>query len=47
MKTEFCEVETRAEAFNMCPWACVCVEVYGGYMCFESSTDYQTWEAQE
>ena len=29
-----------------CPWACRIVSVKGGYMCFESITDYHTWRRQ-
>lgn len=29
------------------PWASVAVEVEGGYMAFESVTDYETWNNQK
>lgn len=28
------------------PWACVIEDVEGGYMAFESWTDYNTWKGQ-
>jgi hypothetical protein len=46
MRTEFCEVETIEDAEKQCPWASKIVEVDGGYMAFESMTDYETWAAQ-
>lgn len=46
MRTEFIEVETRDEAEQQAPWAAEIVEVEGGYMAFESVTDYETWDAQ-
>ena len=41
VKTESVEI-----AQDECPWACVFIEVDGGFMCFESWDDYKTWEAQ-
>lgn len=47
MKTQFCQVSTINEAINECPWACEVVEVDGGFMCFESIDDYNTWANQQ
>lgn len=47
MRTHFCEVETIEQAEAMCPWAAKIVEVEGGFMCFESITDYETWMNQK
>jgi hypothetical protein len=41
MRTEFLEVETMQEAHALAPWAAKIVEVEGGYMAFESMTDYE------
>jgi len=49
MKTEFISyqtADTREEADKIAPWAAVIVEVDGGWMAFESETDYTTWERQ-
>ena len=47
MRKESVNVETREEAETLCPWACEIVEVEGGWMCFESATDYEMWMGQE
>jgi len=46
MRQEFVQVETKEEALNDCPWASECVEVDGGFICFESQDDYSTWIGQ-
>jgi len=49
MRTEFITYQragTREEAGAIAPWAAVIVEVGGGWMAFESETDYTTWERQ-
>ena len=46
MRTEFLEVETIEQAEQLAPWAAKIVEVDGGYMAFESITDYETWVGQ-
>lgn len=46
MRTQFigaCPIE-QAEA--TAPWAAIITAVDGGWMAFESSDDYATWEAQ-
>jgi hypothetical protein len=41
------EIELTAEvAEQLAPWAAKIVECDGGYMAFESITDYETWAAQ-
>lgn len=47
MRTQFVQVDTRKQATSECPWAAKIVKVDGGYMCFESVTDYETWRAQK
>lgn len=46
MRQEFCEVATIEEAQAKCPWAVEVVAVEGGFMCFESADDYDTWSKQ-
>jgi len=46
MRNQFCQVDTKEEAKSECPWACEVVEVEGGWMCFESVKDYETWANQ-
>ena len=46
MKQQCVEAETKNEAREQCPWAAVVAEVEGGYHCFESLADYQTWKNQ-
>ncbi len=46
MRKEFAEVETREEAEEMCPWAAEIIEAEGGFWCFESTADAETWKAQ-
>lgn len=47
MKHEFVECKSRSTAKRLCPWACAIAKVCGGYYCFESATDYQTWKNQK
>ena len=47
MRTQFVQVATRKAALDACPWAAKVVKVEGGYMCFESVTDYETWRRQK
>jgi hypothetical protein len=46
MRKEFVQVETHEEALDLCPWAAVCHKADGGWWCFESETDAETWLAQ-
>lgn len=47
MRTTFVETDSREVAKKECPWAAKIVKVEGGYMCFESITDYNTWKNQK
>lgn len=48
MKTYFAQVETRYKAIKECPFTLSNVaKVYGGFMCFESTTDYKMWKNQK
>lgn len=47
MRQIFIECETREEAEAQAPWACEIVEVEGGFIAFESMTDWKTWENQK
>lgn len=46
MRTQFIETDKRAVAVKECPWATKIIKVEGGYMAFESLTDYETWKNQ-
>jgi hypothetical protein len=39
--------KSRFIATKACPWACKVIKVYGGFMCFESWTDYEIWLNQK
>lgn len=39
--------KTSQEAMRKMPWAHVVRKVDGGYMGWESSTDYKTWKNQK
>ena len=47
MRQKFVEAKTKKDAENACPWAEVIVKVSGGYQCFESAQDYETWKKQK
>jgi hypothetical protein len=47
MRKEFVECKSRKTAYKRCPWACAVVKVNGGYMCFESATDYDNFKGQK
>lgn len=47
MRKEMVEAASRKEAFEMCPWAAAIYKVEGGYMCFESVADAETWKNQK
>jgi len=47
MRQQFIETTDKDYATTQCPWACECVKVNGGYMCFESATDLEVWANQE
>lgn len=46
MRTQFVETDSYAAASAACPWATKIVKVEGGYWCFESLADYETWQRQ-
>lgn len=46
MRTLFTGCKTRREVKNLFPWAEKIKKVEGGYMLFESLTDYLTWQNQ-
>lgn len=39
--------DTIAQAKEIAPWAAEIVEVEGGYLAFESVTDFETWQRQQ
>lgn len=47
MRQQFIEAETEAEAKEQCPWASAVREVEGGYYCFESYSDAETFDRNE
>jgi len=47
MRTQFIDCRTRKTAINHAPWASKIVKVEGGYMAFESVTDYAVWKNQK
>jgi hypothetical protein len=47
MRTQFVQANNRRTATIECPWAAEVVKVDGGYMAFESITDYQMWRSQQ
>jgi len=47
MRKEFVETTKRKVAVESCPWACKIIKVEGGYLAFESWTDYQIWRGQK
>ena len=42
MRVVFLDVTTRKEALALAPWACKIIKVCGGYMAYESWSDYET-----
>lgn len=45
MRIYFAQVETRYRAIKECPFSpSVIAKVYGGFMCFESRSDYNIWK---
>jgi len=47
MRQQFVEAKSKKEAQEKCPWAEKIVKVSGGYRCFESHQDYETWKRQK
>lgn len=46
MRKEFVACSSYSTAWRRCPWAAVIVKVEGGFLAFESVTDYQIWKGQ-
>ena len=46
MRIQFVQTGSRKQAAAECPWAAKIVKVDGGYRCFESVADYDTWRKQ-
>jgi len=46
MRVEFFEVGSYHTARKRAPWAAVCSRVFGGFICFESVTDYKVFRGQ-
>ena len=46
MRKEFVQCLSRSAAWHRCPWAAKIAKVSGGFMAFESVTDYETWRNQ-
>lgn len=46
MRKQFVQCETREQAEQECPWAAEIIEAEGGWQCFESVQDAETWKAQ-
>jgi len=44
---KFIECADRRTAKKRCPWAAKVVKVYGGFICFEFTTDYEIWKNQK
>ena len=47
MRQQFVQVKTAEQARRECPWAEKVVKADGGYWCFESAQDYETWRKQK
>ena len=47
MRIEFLQVKTRYQAKKAAPWAAKIRKVDGGFIAFESWTDYEVWKNQK
>ena len=47
MNIDDVEAGTREKAEKVAPWAAVIVRVVGGWIAFESVSDYETWRWQK
>lgn len=47
MKKKFIQVKNYPKAKEQAPWTTVISKVKGGYMAFESYTDYNIWKKQK
>lgn len=43
MRKQFIVCYSRSTAHRLCPWAARVVKVEGGFLCFESVSDYAIW----
>lgn len=46
MRVAFVNTKSRKQASSFAPWACQIIKVTGGYMAFESISDYKRWANQ-
>lgn len=46
MRKQFIECRSRSAAKRQCPWAAKIAKADGGYWCFESTAEYETWRKQ-
>lgn len=47
MRTQFVETDSRYKAKKEAYWAVKVTKVVGGFMAFESWTDYEIWKNQK
>jgi hypothetical protein len=47
MRREVIHCKSRSTAAKRCPWAAIIAKVEGGFIAFESVTDYETWRRQK
>ncbi len=47
MRKEFVKTESRYLAKKLCPWAARVVKAEGGFWCFESVQNFETWKKQK
>ena len=47
MRTEFIKCASRATAYRRAPWASITMKVAGGFIAFESWSDYYTAKNQK
>lgn len=47
MRQHIIECKTLRTAKRRAPWAAKLVKVYGGWMAFESVTDWEIWKNQK
>lgn len=46
MRQEFVRCATYRTAYRRCPWASKALKVFGGFICFESVSDYYVAKIQ-
>jgi hypothetical protein len=47
MRKQFIDCKTYETAYRRAPWACAVAKVAGGFLAFESSTEYYNWKKQK